>query len=57
MSQGVCRIDMTQKRSAYIVSNPQIIRTDELFFVSYQPLISHRARYPPSRMVLWDLSN
>ena len=51
MPQGVCRVDMALKRSAYTISGPQIARTEEPFFVSYRPLISPRARYPPSRIV------
>ena len=57
MPQVVCRVDMAQKRSACIISSPQIIRTDEPFSISCQPLISPRAGYPPSRIVPRGPSN
>ena len=51
MPQGVCRVDMAQKRSACTTSGPRLARTEEPFSVSCQPLISTRVGYPPSRIV------
>ena len=52
MPQGVCRVNMAQKRSACTVSGPRIARADEPFSVSCQPLISPQVGYPPLRIVL-----
>ena len=53
MPQDVCRAGMAQKMSVYTIFGPQIAKTKEVSSVLYQLLISPRAGYLPSRIVLW----
>ena len=57
MPQDVCIDGMAQKMSVCTNFGHRIVKTEELFSVPCQLLISPLVGYPPSRMVLWDLSN